>query len=153
MKSLILHEKMSCANYQALLDNYVHFVLVSPAYGAASQHEAMLAAMGKDLRQQVFLGIKQAMWSYCKPLLKISQAKGLRDPDYGCISEPFCFIKVMAGPVRENQGAVVPIANGLISKPFPPVTGALGVIGLVARPTEGGVDDKGNLLNLFRFAD
>jgi len=89
-----------------LLDNHVHFVLVFPTCGAASQHEAMLAAVGKDLRQQVFLGIKQVMWSYCKPLLKISQAKGLRNAPPIGVSEPFCFINVMAGPVKENQGAI-----------------------------------------------
>jgi len=31
---------------------------------------------------------------YSKLILKISQIEGLRDPKYGCTSEPFGFIKV-----------------------------------------------------------
>jgi len=30
---------------------------------------------------------------YCKPILKISQAKGLRDPELGIALSPFVFIK------------------------------------------------------------
>ena len=43
--------------------------------------------------------------------------------------------RVQAGPAGENQGAVGLLSpNSLIMEPFPPVTGALGVIGLVAGP-------------------
>jgi len=34
------------------------------------------------------------IWFNCKPIQKVSQIEGLRDPKYGCTSEPFGFIKV-----------------------------------------------------------
>jgi len=51
---------------------------------------------------------------YSKVILKISQAKGLRDPRYGCIFEPSALLRrlgnmetrVQAGSARGDQGRV-----------------------------------------------
>lgn len=42
---------------------------------------------------------------------------------------------ITVSSIRENQGAVgLPFPSSLIIKPLPPVTGALGVIGLSGGP-------------------
>ena len=60
---------------------------------------------------------------HSKLILKISQAKGLRDPEGGCSFEPFIFI-VQAGSARGDQGERTGAGA-------PPVA-ALGIIGQVA---------------------
>jgi len=39
-------------------------------------------------------------YHYSKPVLKISQAKGLRDPECGCTFEPFGFIRTFGDECR-----------------------------------------------------
>ncbi len=52
--------------------------------------------------------------SYCysKAIHKISQARGLRDPECGCTFEPFVFIecrRAMPGETRANVLELVPL--------------------------------------------
>jgi len=57
----------------------------------------MLVHTKKTCGRRSFQRVKQVMasysWSDSKAILKISQAKGLRDPKCGCTFEPFGFIK------------------------------------------------------------
>ena len=78
---------------------------------------------------------------YCEAIPKISQAKGLRDPECGCTFEPFGFIKAVEDGCLECRRALpgeTEVLGGfafrpsLSFKPPPPVWVASAVIGQVA---------------------
>ena len=82
---------------------------------------------------------------YSRPILRITQIKGLRGSKGGCTFEPLALLgddnkrALNSGPCQGKPGCcgLSPFSpNSLIIKPLPPVTRALGVIGLSGRVKE-----------------
>ncbi len=93
---------------------------------------------------RVFLGGMIGVYRcfYSRPILRITQIKGLRDPKGGCTFEPLALLgddnkrALNSGPCQGKPGRCGLSPNSLIIKPLPPVTRALGVIGLSGRVKE-----------------